>query len=70
MPYGIKKIGDHWIVFNKDTGRSLGRHQSKTKAVKQLAALHINAKEGEDVTTSEASAPGDEPGLPAPKVRG
>lgn len=54
MPYGIKHVGGKWIVYNKDTGRAMGRHQSKKKATAQLAALHIHVGHGEAVDFSPA----------------
>lgn len=46
MPYGIKRVGGRWVVYNKDTGRAMGRHRSKDKANAQLAALHIHVGHG------------------------
>ncbi|CAK0743134.1 hypothetical protein CCP1ISM_160014 [Azospirillaceae bacterium] len=45
MPYGVRKNGDKHQVYNKNTGRVYGSHDSKEKANKQLAALHINTDE-------------------------
>ena len=38
----IEKRGDEWVVLTKDKSRVLGRHPSKKKAEKQLAAIEIN----------------------------
>jgi len=51
MPYGISKGGGtcgktQWAVLNKQTGKSMGCHSSRKSAVKQLAALNANVKEG------------------------
>lgn len=45
MPYGIKKSGSKYQVYNKNTGKVYGKHDSKEKANKQLAALHIHTHE-------------------------
>ena len=43
MPYGIKKVsGGRQAVYNKDTGKVYGRHPSREKAVKQIAAIEAN----------------------------
>lgn len=45
MPYAVRKSGDKHKVVNKKTGRVYGTHDSKEKANRQLAALHINTGE-------------------------
>lgn len=47
MPYIIKKQGDKWIVYNKESGKTMGTHDSKEKANKQLKALYANMHEKE-----------------------
>jgi len=43
MPYGIKKVsGGRQAVYNKDTGKVYGRHPSREKAAKQIAAIEAN----------------------------
>ena len=45
MPYGIKKSGSKYQVYNRNTGKVYGKHDSKEKANKQLTALHIHTHE-------------------------
>jgi len=46
MPYTVKKQGDKYVVFKKDTGKRVGATAGNKEALrKYLAALHINAKE-------------------------
>lgn len=46
MPYKVKKQGDKYIVYKKDTGKRVGATAGNKEALrKYLAALHINAKE-------------------------
>lgn len=44
MPYSIEKKGDVWCVYNNDTGKKMGEHDSRTEAMKQMKALY--AEEG------------------------
>ena len=47
MPYKVKKQGDKYAVYKKDTGKLVGHTAGNKEALrKYLAALHINAKEG------------------------
>lgn len=47
MPYKVKKQGDKYVVYKKDTGKRVGATAGNKEALrKYLAALHINAKEG------------------------
>ena len=47
MPYKVKKQGDQYVVYKKDTGKRVGATAGNKKALrKYMAALHINAKEG------------------------
>lgn len=47
MPYKVKKQGDKYVVYKKDTGERVGATAGNKEALrKYLAALHINAKEG------------------------
>lgn len=44
MPYGVKferKLGK-WVVYKKDTGKIIGKHDTQTKAEKQKTAILIN----------------------------
>ena len=54
MPYTVKKQGDKYVVYKKDTGKRVGATAGNKEALrKYMAALHINAKEGvlnEDAT--------------------
>lgn len=45
MPYTVRKSGKKYKVVNKNTGKVYGTHDSKEKANKQLAALHIHTGE-------------------------
>jgi hypothetical protein len=46
MPYRVKKQGDKYVVYKKDTGDRVGATAGNKEALrKYLAALHINAKE-------------------------
>jgi len=46
MPYKVKKQGDKYVVYKKDTGKRVGATAGNKEALrKYLAALHINAKE-------------------------
>jgi len=47
MPYTVKKQGDKYVVYKKDTGKRVGATAGNKEALrKYMAALHINAKEG------------------------
>lgn len=48
MPYKIVKTGSKYKVMKKDGSKTFGTHPSREKAKKQIAALHINVKEGFD----------------------
>jgi hypothetical protein len=46
MPYKVKKQGDQYVVYKKDTGKRVGATAGNKEALrKYMAALHINAKE-------------------------
>ena len=46
MPYTVKKQGDEYVVYKKDTGKRVGATAGNKEALrKYLAALHINANE-------------------------
>jgi hypothetical protein len=49
MPYAVRKSGDKYKVVNKNTGRVYGTHDSKEKANRQLAALHIHTHESKSI---------------------
>lgn len=47
MPYKVKKQGDKYVVYKKDTGKRVGSTAGNKEALrKYLAALHLNANEG------------------------
>lgn len=48
MPYKIRKSGDKWEVYNPDTGKVYGTHDSKEAAEKQVKALYANAPPEEE----------------------
>lgn len=43
MPYKVEKRNDKWVVFNPDTGKVYGTHDSKADAEAQRKALYANA---------------------------
>jgi len=46
MPYKVKKQGDEYVVYKKDTGKRVGATAGNKEALrKYLAALHLNANE-------------------------
>jgi len=40
MPYDIRKQGDNWVTYNKDSGDVKGKHKSRAKAVAQMRLLY------------------------------
>ena len=42
MPYAVRKKGSDWVLVNKDTGRVLGTHSTKARAMAQLRAVYAN----------------------------
>jgi hypothetical protein len=43
MPYAIKKLpGGRFATVKKATGKIIGRHPSREKAQKQIAAIYAN----------------------------
>jgi hypothetical protein len=45
MPYAIKKLSSgQYATVKKADGKILGRHPSKEKAQKQIAAIYANEK--------------------------
>ncbi len=46
MPYKVKKQGDQYVVYKKDTDKRVGATAGNKEALrKYLAALHLNANE-------------------------
>ena len=43
MPYKIRKSGDKWEVYNPDTGKVYGIHDTKEEAEAQVKALYAQA---------------------------
>ena len=41
MPYGIKMMNGKHIVYNKETGKEHGKHDSHEKAMKQMKLLYM-----------------------------
>jgi hypothetical protein len=41
MPYQIKKVGKHYQVSNRITGKIFSKHTTKRNAIKQVALLHM-----------------------------
>jgi len=45
MPFSVRASGDYYLVVNSETGKVMGRHKSKPKAMAQLRALYANVPE-------------------------
>lgn len=43
MPYKVGKRGNKWVVYNPDTGKVYGKHDSKPEADDQKKALWVNS---------------------------
>lgn len=41
MPYDIRKQGNKWVTYNKETGDIKGTHSSRADAVKQMRLLYM-----------------------------
>lgn len=53
MPYSVKKVGDQYCVYKKDTGKKLGCTDGTKEALrKYLGAIHSNEKVNELKFTS------------------
>ena len=52
----IKKVDDKWVVYPKKGGKRLGTHDTKEKALKQLAAIEINKENVNEVGDASAAA--------------
>lgn len=52
----IKKVDDKWVVYPKKGGKRLGTHDTKEKALKQLAAIEINKENVNEVGEGTAAA--------------
>lgn len=52
----IKKVDDKWVVYPKKGGKRLGTHDTKEKALKQLAAIEINKENVNEVGDASADA--------------
>ena len=42
----VKKSGSKWVLKSKDGKKTLGRHGSKEKALRQERAIQANKKRG------------------------
>ena len=42
MPYGVRKRGKKWQVYNRTSGKSKGSHGSKGEAEAHRRALYAN----------------------------
>ncbi len=40
MPYAIRKQGETWVTYNKETGDVKGKHKSREDAMKQMRLLY------------------------------
>ena len=38
MPYYIRKVGDEWCLFKKDTGENVGCSESEKMAISHMRA--------------------------------
>lgn len=51
MPWGVKKSGDRWAIYRKDTGTIVGHSSSKVKAQGSVRARYMGAhKSGEKLS--------------------
>ena len=41
VPYAVRKDGERWITYNKDTGETKGKHSSREKAMSQMRLLYM-----------------------------
>lgn len=46
MPWAVRAKGGKYVVVNKDTGRVMGTHSSRAKALRQLRAIYANYGKG------------------------
>lgn len=42
MPYVIRKVGNEWCLFHKDTGEKKGCSESKEKAIAYMRASYAH----------------------------
>ena len=40
MPYAVRRQGEIWITYNKETGDVKGKHKSREDAMKQMRLLY------------------------------
>ena len=40
MPYAIRKQGEKWITYNKQTGDVKGKHDTRDEALSQMRLLY------------------------------
>ena len=52
MPYAVRKQGDRWITYNKDTGDVKGKHATREEAMSQMRLLY-HVKGGGKVTRAK-----------------
>jgi hypothetical protein len=45
MPFGIKKSGDQFVIYRRDTGKIKSHHASKKKAQAAMRAIYANSPE-------------------------
>ena len=45
MPFEIRRVGDKWCVFNKNTGRNTGCSDSRSMAEAHMRALFAHSKD-------------------------
>ena len=55
MPYSIQKKGDDWCVYNDDTGKKVGEHDSRPEAMKQMKALYAEEKAGKEAPRKKSA---------------
>ncbi len=46
MPYKVEKRKSKWVVYNPETSRIFGKHDTKEEAEAQQRALYVHAPEG------------------------
>lgn len=42
MPYGVRKVGDKWEKYKKDTGKRVSMHDSEEKARASIRAIYAS----------------------------
>jgi hypothetical protein len=43
MPYSVSRRGNKWVVYNPESGKVFGTHETREQAMAQVRALYANA---------------------------